>query len=126
VALFREGDDAVARRGREELRFRPDKGGGGFQLDGDPAVLDHPDALARVWGALANPNAGDLLVSAAEGYEFTDLGGRHHAGGGSHGSLCAGDSEVPMLAVGLESAPASITEIAPAVVARFAVAAGVV
>ena len=31
------------------------------------------------------------------GWEFADLGGRHHAGGGSHGSLAAGDSEVPML-----------------------------
>ena len=27
----------------------------------------------------------------------TDLGGRHHRGGGSHGSLLAGDSEVPVL-----------------------------
>jgi Type I phosphodiesterase / nucleotide pyrophosphatase len=123
VVLFREGADAVARRGGEELRFRPEDGG--FQLDGDPAVLDYPDALARAWAALANPSAGDVLVSAAEGYEFTDLGGRHHAGGGSHGSLCAGDSEVPMLVIGLDVPPASITEIAPAVVARFAVAAGV-
>ena len=28
---------------------------------------DHPDALARAWAALANPNAGEVLVSAAEG-----------------------------------------------------------
>ena len=67
-----------------------------------------------------------MLVSAREGWEFTDLGGRHHAGGGSHGSLCTGDSEVPMLAVGPETPPASITGIAPVVVARFTVAAGVV
>ena len=32
------------------------------------------------------------------GWEFADLAGSHHAGGGSHGSLIAGDSEVPMLA----------------------------
>lgn len=110
VAFFREDGDAVARRDREEVRFGPDV---------DDA------ALARAWAALANPNAGDVLVSAREGWEFTDLGGRHHAGGGSHGSLCAGDSEVPMLAVGLDAPPASITEITPAVVARLAVAAGV-
>jgi Type I phosphodiesterase / nucleotide pyrophosphatase len=122
VALFRENGEGVARRDGEELRFRPEKGS--YRLDGDPAVLDYPDALARAWAALANPNAGDVLVSAAEGYEFTDLGGRHHAGGGSHGSLCAGDSEVPMLTIGLDP-PASITEIAPAVVARLAVPAGV-
>jgi hypothetical protein len=120
TVLFREGDEAVARREREELRFRRDNGG--FALSGDASLLDdHPDALARAWAALANPNAGDLLVSAAEGVEFTDLGGRHHAGGGSHGSLCLGDSEVPMLAVGIDTVPASITEIAPAVLAHFGV-----
>jgi predicted AlkP superfamily pyrophosphatase or phosphodiesterase len=119
VVLFREDDEAVARRTGEELRFRRENGG--FALAGDPALLEGPDALARAWAALANPNAGDVLVSAAEGYEFTDLGGRHHAGGGSHGSLCAGDSEVPMLAVGLDSVPASITEITPTVLAHFGV-----
>ncbi len=119
VVLFREDGEAVARRAREELRFRPDNGG--FALGGDAAVLEHPDALARAWAALANPNAGDILVSAAQGFEFTDLGGRHHAGGGSHGSLCAGDSEVPMLAVGLDAPPASITGVAPAVLAHLGV-----
>ena len=34
-----------------------------------------------------NPNAGEVLVSAAPGWEFADLAGRHHVGGGSHGSL---------------------------------------
>jgi hypothetical protein len=118
VVLFHEDGEAVARRGGEEVRFTPDAG--------DPGLLeDYPDAVERAWAALANPNAGDVLVSAKQGYEFTDLGGRHHSGGGSHGSLCAGDSEVPMLTVGLGTPPASITEIAPAVVARLAVAAGV-
>jgi hypothetical protein len=120
VVLFREDGAAVARREREELRFRQDNGG--FALAGDAALLDdHPDALARAWAALANPNAGEILVSAAEGYEFTDLGGRHHAGGGSHGSLSAGDSEVPMLAVGFDSLPASITQVAPTVLAHLGV-----
>ena len=119
VALFLEDQDAVARRRGEELRFRPD--GDGWSTEGEPAALDHPDGLARSWAALHNPNAGEVLVSAAEGFEFTDLGGRHHAGGGSHGSLCAGDSEVPMLGVGLDSLPAGITEIAPAALTHFGV-----
>ncbi len=119
VALFLEEQDAVARRGGDELRFRPD--GDGWLTEGEPAALDHPDGLARSWAALHNPNAGEVLVSAAEGFEFTDLGGRHHAGGGSHGSLCVGDSEVPMLAVGLDSLPASITEVAPAALTHFGV-----
>ena len=53
----------------------------------------------------ANPNAGEVLVSAAPraGSSPTSRG-RHHAGGGSHGSLVAGDSEVPMLTVGARRA----------------------
>jgi hypothetical protein len=119
VALFLEDGDAVARREGVELGFRPDLSG--WSTSGDHAVLDHPDAFTRAWAALHNPNAGEVLVSAAEGFEFTDLGGRHHAGGGSHGSLVAGDSEVPMLAVGIEEPPASITGIAPAVLRHFRV-----
>ena len=77
---------AVARREGEELRFAP-AAGGGFELTGDATIMDHPDALTRAWAALANPNAGEVLVSAAPGHEFADLGGGHHVGGGSHGSL---------------------------------------
>ena len=119
VALFLEGDDAIARRQREELRFSPS--GDGWATSGDGSILDGPDALARSWAALRNPNAGDLVVSAAPGFEFLDLGGRHHVGGGSHGSLAAADSTVPMLTVGLEWQPSSIAEIAPAVLTHFGV-----
>ncbi len=119
VTLRREGADAVARRDGEELRFRPS--GDGWETSGDAAILDHPDALHRCWSALANPNAGELLVSATEGWELVDIGGRHHAGGGSHGSLVAGDSIVPLLTIGVDAAPARITDIAPAVLAHFGV-----
>jgi hypothetical protein len=119
VALFREGDTAVARRDGEELAFAPVDGG--WSTTGDESILDHPDALARAYAALGNPNAGEVLVSAASGFEFADLGGRHHAGGGSHGSLAAGDSVVPMLVVGLERLPKSIVDIAPAVLEHFGV-----
>ena len=119
TTLRREGDEAVARREGEELRFRPSVDG--WETSGDPSVLDHPDALRRVWSALANPNAGELLVSAADGWELADLGGRHHAGGGSHGSLTAGDSVVPLLTVGIDAAPARITEVVPAVLEHFGV-----
>jgi hypothetical protein len=83
--------------------------------------LEHPDAAWRARSALANPLAGELLVSAAEGWELTDLGGRHHAGGGSHGSLIAGDSLVPLVTVGLRAEPHRITEVAPAVLEHFGV-----
>ncbi|TML24170.1 MAG: hypothetical protein E6G32_04345 [Actinobacteria bacterium] len=117
VALFLEGGEAIARREGEELRFA--RAGDGWRTSGDESLLDEPDALARAWAALHNPNAGDILVSAAPGIEFADLAGRHHAGGGSHGSLLAGDSEVPMLTIGIEVAPRSIVDVAPAVIQHF-------
>jgi predicted AlkP superfamily pyrophosphatase or phosphodiesterase len=98
VVLFLEDDAVVARRD------------GGEGLD---VLASYPDGLARATGALRNPNAGDVLVSAAPGFEFADLAGRHHVGGGSHGSLVAGDSEVPMLTVGLPAPPAGVTGVAP-------------
>ena len=97
------------------------RGGDGWHTEGEPAALDHPDGLARAWAALHNPNAGDVLVSAAAGYEFTDLAGHSHVGGGSHGSLLAGDSEVPMLVVGLDAVPTGITGVMPGVLAHFGV-----
>lgn len=120
VVLYREDNEAVARRAGSELRFA--RAGTGFSLTGDPALLDHPDGLERCWAALANPNAGELLVSAAPGWEFADLAGRHHAGGGSHGSLTRGDSEVPMLTVGLDRQPGSIIEVMPLALEHFGVA----
>jgi predicted AlkP superfamily pyrophosphatase or phosphodiesterase len=117
VALFREDGTAVARREGEELRFAP--AADGWSTEGDVTLLDHPNAFERAWTALANPNAGDVLVSAAAGFEFEDLAGRHHAGGGSHGSLSAADSTVPVLTVGVDAEPRAITELAGAVCAYF-------
>ena len=91
--------------------------------DGDVSQLDHPDGAERAAAALANPNAGELIISAAAGWEFADLAGRHHSGGGSHGSLLTGDSEVPMLTVGLDVLTASIVEVMPAVLDHFGVPA---
>jgi len=120
VVLFGEDDAIVARREGAELAIRDS----GDALTGDAAILDHPDAVARAVAALRCPNAGEVVVSATEGWEFEDLGGRHHRGGGSHGSLVAGDSLVPVLTVGLDGAePASIVDVAPAVLAHFGVGA---
>jgi hypothetical protein len=119
LTLRREDEQAVARREGEELRFRP--AAGGWETRGDASILDQPDALQRSWAALANPNAGEVLVSAAPGWEFADLGGRHHAGGGSHGSLVEDDSIVPVLTVGVDAAPARITDVMPAILTHFGV-----
>jgi hypothetical protein len=122
TVLYREGEEAVARREGEELRFAPSDEG--WAASGDSAILDYPHGLERAFAALANPNAGDLLVSAAPGFELVDLGGRHHLGGGSHGSLSAGDSEVPLLTIGVEGEPRGIVDLAPLVLENLGVQAG--
>jgi len=108
---------AVVERRKHRLRFHPgsevsDLRGEGWILDGDLAALEatvedgvlssdtYPDPLARVWSALSSPHAGDFLLSLSPGYEAVDWGGVSHAGGGSHGSLHAGDSLGPLLFVG--------------------------
>jgi hypothetical protein len=108
LALFLDGDRVIARRRGDE----------------DPTLLDeYPDGRARAEAALRNPNSGDVLVSATPGWEFVDLAGRHHLGGGSHGSLRAADSEVPMLTVGLGDPPRSITGVKGLVLEHFGVGA---
>ena len=107
VAVFLEDDALVARRAGDE----------------DLALLDRfPDGRARAEAALRNPNAGEVILSAAAGWEFADLAGRSHLGGGSHGSLAADDSEVPMLTIGFDAAPASITGLKALFLRHFGVA----
>ncbi len=114
----------LASPGRGELRFAPggqaqDPRGRRWSVDG-PArgarrarrrtgVLltpDYPDALARVWSALTCPTSGEVLLSAAPGYEFIDWGRQAHVGGGSHGSLHASDSLGALLISGAGAARA--------------------
>jgi predicted AlkP superfamily pyrophosphatase or phosphodiesterase len=109
IALFREADSSFALRGGEEIRIG----------------LDDEGWRGRGRRALVNPNSGDVIVSAALGVEFADLGGRHHVGGGSHGSLLDGDSLVPMLVVGDGSPPTEIAGVAPYVLGHFGVEAPV-
>jgi hypothetical protein len=108
---------AVVERDGKQLRFRPgdqvsDLRGARWDIDGDLGVLEaaiedsqirsdeYPDPLARVFAAVTAPHAGDFVVSLTPGYEAVDWGGVSHAGGGSHGSLHAGDSLGPLLFVG--------------------------
>lgn len=111
------GSEAVVERAGRELRFRPgpgarDRRDNGWSLSGDLEALDaergprrvdshsYPDAFARLWSALSAPTAGDVLISAAEGYECVDWGGTTHVGGGSHGALHRDDSLAPMILCG--------------------------
>ena len=114
LLMWREDGDGVIRSPRGELRFRPggraaDARGERWTLEGQLGALEgtarggvfasdaYPDALGRAWSALSCPTAGDVLVSAAPGFEFVDWGGADHVGGGSHGSLHRGDSLGPLM-----------------------------
>jgi predicted AlkP superfamily pyrophosphatase or phosphodiesterase len=129
LVLFREDEEAVVRGDREELRFAPDHGG--WRVSGDEQLLDaatYPNGFDRAWSALGCPNAGEVIVSAAAGWEFEDLGHRHPVGGGSHGSLLAGDSKIPIVAAGFdEEVPLpedpSVTDLAPRALSHFGVEA---
>ena len=109
--------EAVVEHNGHELRFSPggqlrDARGSAWRVSGQPEALDadmtggrfeaeeYPDGLARLWSALTSPHAGDVLISAADGYECVDWGGVSHVGGGSHGALSRGDSLAPLLFVG--------------------------
>ncbi len=109
LMMWRIGEEAAVRGAGGELRFAPggdveDLRGRRWSVEGATSALagevqdgrflsaEYPDALARIWSALECRNAGDVLLSAAPGYEFVDWGGADHVGGGSHGSLHRSDS----------------------------------
>jgi len=135
VVMYRDGDAYAVRRAGGALRFRrggdvEDGRGNRFIVEGDRELLDpevYPNALERIEGVLACPAAGEVVVSAAPGYEFADAGGYHHAGGGSHGSLRAEDSLVPLVLAGFEGhraalpAQPSITDLTPLTCSHFGV-----
>ena len=114
LLAWREDGEACVRRGGEELRFAPgssvvDRRGRGWDVEGSLKTLaaeragevirsrEYPDAFGRLWAALGSASTGDVLVSAELGFEFVDWGGASHTGGGSHGSLRAEDSLLPLV-----------------------------
>ena len=144
LTVTRSNGEAVVRSERGELRFAPggdlvDRRGRGWTVSGKRAALRlrvregrvrsdvYPDALGRLWSALECPHSGDVLVSAAPGFEFVDWGGADHVGGGSHGSLHRDDSEGVLLLCGIEAAPRkewSLADVAPLVLDHFRVRFG--
>ena len=143
VIAHREGDTGVITApGRGTLRFRAggdlrDARGNAWSVDGDLGALnadtsggvfsspDYPDALRRVWAALTCATSGDVLLSAAPGFEFPDWGGADHVGGGSHGSLHHSDSLGALAFCGVDAPSGtgegawSITDVAPMVRGHF-------
>ena len=142
LVVRRSGDEAIVTSGRGELRFAPggeleDARGERWSVEGEHQALAlqvaegrvssrlYPDALGRLWSALACHFSGDVLVSAEPGYEFVDWGGADHVGGGSHGSLHRGDSLGVLLACGIELPEReqwSLRDVTPLVLRHFQLA----
>jgi hypothetical protein len=141
ITVSRTGGEAVVWSRRGELRFAPggdlvDGRGRGWSVEGELSALSlsaedgkvasdrYPDALGRLWSAIDCPTAGDVIVSAAPGYEFVDWGGADHVPGGSHGSLDAEDSNGALLMCGVdvpERAEWSISDVTPLILDHFSV-----
>jgi hypothetical protein len=144
LVCWLEDEAAVVESRGSRLRFRPgeevaDLRAARWSIAGDPGVLEgsieddrfrseeYPDALGRVFAAVSAPHAGDFVVSLTPGYEAVDWGGVSHAGGGSHGSLHAGDSLGPLLFVGCgpddpgEREQWALRDVAPIVLEHFGV-----
>ena len=108
VALFLEDGDASPAATARSVRAA-----GSLRRPGAPRP---PGRVERAEAALRQPERRRRARLGGAGWEFADLGGRHHVGGGAHGSLAAGDSEVPMLDRRPRGEPrASITDVAPLV-----------
>jgi len=146
LVITRENGGGVVRSERGELRFAPggdleDVRGARWTVTGEESALgltvaggdvrsdDYPHGLGRLWSALECPRAGDVLVSARPGYEFSDWGGHDHVGGGSHGSLHRCDSLGVLLMCGIGPERAdererwSIEDVTPLILDHFGVAA---
>jgi type I phosphodiesterase/nucleotide pyrophosphatase len=144
VAHMANGEAVVQSARGSELRFQSggdlvDLRGAHWSVEGDHATLglavsegrawssDYPDALSRLWAALHCPRGGDVLVSAAPGFEFVDWGGADHVGGGSHGALHRGDSLGALVMCGTGPGSAServqwtIRDAVPSIVDHFSI-----
>lgn len=136
---WRDGDwYRLVRPETGSLDFRPgrefwDEYGQGWILQGDPGAAgarieghsivfgDYPDALAQVANTLNCENAGDLIITARAGFEFTEGYGPSHPGCGSHGSLHREDSLVPLFVAGapFHASRPRILDLAPFVRSRY-------
>ena len=135
LAAWRDGGWAVVRRLGREVCFRPGDGpadafGRRWEVEGDERTLgmevsgaevrygEYPDALGRLWGCLGTGRCGEVVLSAAPGFTFGEVSGKCHTHS-DHGSLHASDSNVFIIASGIE-APGSITGVTPSLLSHFA------
>lgn len=137
--MWREEDSYVVSSGRGTLRFRPgdadaviDERDNKWVCEGDLTAVsgvieggrirtpEYPLAFWRIKEALDLARTGDVVVTPKLTYEFRDLGGGDHRGGGDHASLHVQDSLVPFMST-LDAPPIHPTtvDVAPHIIRYF-------
>jgi hypothetical protein len=135
-------DDGVCHvdTARGSLRFREAQGygavvderGNKWEYEGDLEAVggvveedgirtpEYPLAMWRIMCALSLERMGDVVVTPKLTYEYKDLAGGDHRGGGDHASLHAQDSLVPFLST-LDDPPLrpSTVDVVPHIVRHF-------
>lgn len=104
----------TASRSDAAAQQAPDRWGCHWTWNGDLATLDgrvnesgllefgaYPNAFERIAGLLDCDNSGQIWATSRPDAEFRLASSMTHPGGGSHGSLHALDSTVPLLVAGL-------------------------
>lgn len=137
--MWREGERYAVASGRGEIRFWDGNGNGviderdnKWSFEGELAAIggiveenrlrtpEYPLAFWRIEQALDLDRVGDIVVTPKLTYEFADLGGGDHRGGGDHASLHAQDSLVPFVST-LSDPPLrpSTVDVVPHIVEHF-------
>ncbi|HEX2057988.1 MAG TPA: alkaline phosphatase family protein [Actinomycetota bacterium] len=138
--MWVDGDTCHVRTGRGSLRFREAQGygavvderGNKWEYEGDLGAIggvveedgirtpEYPLAMWRMMCALGLERMGDVVVTPKLTYEYCDIAGGHHRGGGDHASLHAQDSLVPFLST-LADPPLrpSTVDVVPHIVRHF-------
>jgi len=115
----------TAGRNDNKLSYRPignymDEYGLTWTLSGDTDRVDisltknkikygkYPDVLARLYGAMHAHEGRFIVVTVKPGYELVAESSPTHIGGGSHGSLHAEDSLVPLIISGTNTRPRTL------------------
>ena len=90
---------------------------------GEVRCGSYPNALERVANGVDHPRGGRMWITAHPGCEFSIPGQGVHARAGSHGTLHALDSLVPLLVSG--APPHSDFTVTPRIVDAAALAAAI-
>jgi hypothetical protein len=138
--MWVDGDTCHVESSRGSLRFREAQGygavvderGNKWEYEGDLEAIggvveedgirtpEYPLAMWRMMCALQLDRMGDVVVTPKLTYEYNDLAGGNHRGGGDHASLHAQDSLVPFMST-LDDPPLrpSTVDVVPHIVRHF-------